>query len=62
MRSSAQPTERGKKMKSATLELSSLKWGLIILALNEAQTMPKKSKELAEMLSELVAVQTGEAK
>lgn len=47
-------------MKTATLELSSLKWGMIILALQEAQTMPKKSKELADMLAELVAVQFGE--
>lgn len=44
-------------MKTATMELTSLQWGMIILALQEAQTMPKKSKELADELAELVAVQ-----
>lgn len=44
-------------MKTATMELTSLQWGMIVLALQEAQTMPKKSKELAEQLAELVEVQ-----
>lgn len=43
--------------KTATMELTSLEWGIIILALKEAQTMPKKSEELAETLRELVDVQ-----
>jgi len=45
--------------KTATMELTSLEWGTIILALQEAQTMPNRSSELAERLAELVAVQTG---
>lgn len=44
--------------KTATMELTSLEWGIIILALKEAQTMPRRSKELAESLQELVNVQT----
>lgn len=45
--------------KTATMELTSLEWGIIILALQEAQTMPKRSRELADTLAELVPVQTG---
>lgn len=47
-------------MKTATMELTSLQWGIIVLALQEAQTMPKKSAELAEEIAELTAVQIGE--
>lgn len=46
-------------MKTATMELTSLDWGTIILALQEAQTMPNRSRELADTLAELVAVQIG---
>lgn len=52
-----QATSEGELMKTATMELTSLQWGMIVLALQEAQTMPKKSKELAEQLAELVEVQ-----
>jgi hypothetical protein len=45
--------------KTATMELTSSDWSVIILALQEAQTRPRKSAELAEMLAELVEVQTG---
>jgi hypothetical protein len=44
--------------KTATIELTKLEWGIIVLALQEARTMPRKSGELAESLAELVAVQT----
>jgi hypothetical protein len=46
--------------KTATMELTSSDWSVIILALQEAQTRPRKSAELAEMLAELVEVQTQE--
>lgn len=44
--------------KTATLELSEFRWKLIIIALNEASTMPNASSKLAEELAELVEVQT----
>jgi len=44
-------------MKTATMELTSLQWGMIILALQEAKTMPKKSLELADELAELTEAQ-----
>ena len=44
-------------MKTATMELTSADWAVIILALQEAQTRPRKSAELAEALAELVEVQ-----
>lgn len=43
--------------RTATMELTSLEWKIIILALQEAKTMPKKSQELAESLAELTEVQ-----
>jgi hypothetical protein len=49
-----------KAAKTATMELTSADWSVIILALQEAQTRPRKSAELAEMLAELVEVQTQE--
>jgi ABC-type anion transport system duplicated permease subunit len=39
------------------MELTSLQWGMIILALQEAKTMPKKSLELADELAELTEAQ-----
>ena len=45
---------------TATLELTSSDWSVIILALREAKTMPRGSAALAEMLAELVEVQTQE--
>ena len=48
-----------KAAQTATMELTSADWSVIILALQEAQTRPRKSAELAEMLAELVEVQTG---
>ena len=45
---------------TATLELTSADWSVIILALQEAKTMPRGSKALAEILAELVEVQTQE--
>jgi hypothetical protein len=48
----------GKTVKTATLELTTFEWGIIQIALNEAQTMPNSSKQLSEEISELVAVQT----
>ncbi len=46
--------------KTATMELTSADWSVIILALQEAQTRPRKSAELAEMLAELIEVQSQE--
>jgi hypothetical protein len=45
---------------TATMELTSGDWSVIILALREAKTMPRGSAALAEMLAELVEVQTQE--
>lgn len=45
------------QQKTATMELTSLEWAIIVLALQEAKTMPKKSQELAEQLAELTEAQ-----
>lgn len=42
---------------TATLELTAHQWRIIILALKEAQTMPRASTALAEDIDELTAVQ-----
>jgi hypothetical protein len=62
MRSSA-TIERGNTMnatkieQTATLELTAHQWRIIIIALNEAQTMPRASMTLAAEIDELTAVQ-----
>ena len=43
--------------KTATMELTEFEWKLIGQALNDSSIMPKASKQLAEKLAELVAVQ-----
>ena len=43
--------------RTATMELTEFEWKIIILALNEAQTLPNRSKVLGEEIAELVAVQ-----
>lgn len=43
--------------KTATLELTAHQWRIILIALQEAQTMPRASKALAEDIDELTAVQ-----
>ena len=45
--------------KTATMELTAFEWKIITIALNEASTMPNASKQLADEITELVAVQTG---
>jgi predicted phage gp36 major capsid-like protein len=42
---------------TATLELTTRQWRVIIIALNEAQTAPKASRALAEDIAELMEVQ-----
>jgi hypothetical protein len=42
---------------TATLELTARQWRVIIIALNEAQTMPRSSRELAADIFELINVQ-----
>lgn len=42
---------------TATLELTAHQWRIIIIALNEAQTMPRASMTLAAEIDELTAVQ-----
>lgn len=43
--------------RTATLELTAHQWRIILIALNEAQTMPRASKALAEDIDELTALQ-----
>lgn len=43
--------------RTATLELTAHQWRIILIALQEAQTMPRASKALAEDIDELTAVQ-----
>jgi hypothetical protein len=42
---------------TATLELTARQWRVIIIALNEAQTMPRSSRELSADIFELIGVQ-----
>ena len=42
---------------TATMELTAFEWKVIVLALNEAQTLPNRSKVLGEEIAELIAVQ-----
>jgi len=42
---------------TATLELTAHQWRIITIALQEAQTMPRASKALAEDIAELIEVQ-----
>ena len=42
---------------TATLELTAHQWRIILIALNEAQTMPSAAKALAADIDELTAVQ-----
>jgi hypothetical protein len=42
---------------TATLELTARQWRVIIIALNEAQTMPRSSRELSADIFELINVQ-----
>lgn len=46
-----------KSKRTATLELTAHQWRIILIALNEAQTMPRASKALAEDIDELTALQ-----
>jgi len=39
------------------MELTAFEWKVIVLALNEAQTLPNRSKVLGEEIAELIAVQ-----
>ena len=56
---SATPVDKLTAVKqTATLELTSRQWRVIIIALNEAQTAPRASRALAEDIAELVEVQT----
>lgn len=43
--------------KTATLELTAHQWRIILIALQEAQTMPRASMTLAAEIDELTAVQ-----
>jgi hypothetical protein len=47
----------GTPAKTATMELTEFEWKIIGMALSEAQTMPNASKQLAEEIAELIAVQ-----
>jgi hypothetical protein len=42
---------------TATLELTAHQWRIILIALNEAETMPRACKALAEEIDELTALQ-----
>lgn len=43
--------------KTATLELTAHQWRIILIALQEAKTMPRASMTLAAEIDELTAVQ-----
>lgn len=47
----------GTATQTATMELTAFEWKIIVLALNEAQTLPNRSKVLGEEIAELIAVQ-----
>jgi hypothetical protein len=46
------------RTKTATMELTEFEWKIVVIALNDSSIMPFTSRELAEKLAELVAVQT----
>ena len=50
----------GTLRKTATMEFTAFEWKIIVLALNEAQTMPNASKQLGDEIAELVSVQIKE--
>ena len=50
-------TAATKVEQTATLELTARQWRVIIIALNEAQTMPRSSRELSADIFELINVQ-----